>query len=112
VSEAVSRAASICDPDRLNDGVRALVESFEEDERPASAPEDLPGERESTAHELDPEGDQPAVLATAAAASWIATTREPTDDGHRVLQEGARLFFAGEVPPPVAAWLRAHGISA
>jgi hypothetical protein len=112
VAGAVARAAAICDPDRRSDGVRAFVESFEDDDRPASAGDDLSGELESTAQGIDPQRADPAVLATAAAATWIATAGEPAGDGDRVLQEGTRLFFGGEVPDGVAGWLRTRGISA
>ena len=110
MASAVTRAAAICDPDRRSDGVRALVESFEDDDRPASAAEDLSGELESTARAIDPPGEEPEVLATGAAAAWIAATGEPAGDGDRVLQEGTRLFFGGEVLDGVADWLRARGV--
>jgi hypothetical protein len=63
VAEAVRDAAQACDPEQRSDGVRALMVSFEGDERPATAAEDLAGELRSAAREIDPEGDDPAARA-------------------------------------------------
>lgn len=110
VSEVVREAAAICDPDGAETAVTALFESFEDDDRPATASEDLAGELLGTVRAIDPEGDDPAAAATAAAAVWLATNPSQGDDGDHVLREGARLVFQGDPPQPVAEWLAARGV--
>ena len=110
VADAVSRAAALADPERTEPGVTGLIESFEDDTRPATASEDLPGELRSAAEALDPDGATPAVAATAAAAAWLATNPDHADEPERTLREGARLVFGNDPPPPLSEWLAARGI--
>src|SRR4028119_475537 len=93
VAEIVRDAMALTDPAGHDDGVIALYEAFEDDDRPATAVEDLGGELGSTAGGIDPEGDSPAVEMTAAAAFWLATNPAQADDRERTLREGARLVY-------------------
>lgn len=110
VSEAVREAAAITDPGGEDGAITAFFASFEDDDRPTTAVEDLEGVLVSTARGIDPEGDDPAALATAAAAVWLATNPGQADNGEHVLREGSRLVFEGRPPEPVAEWLSARGI--
>ena len=110
VAEVVRDGAAICDPDGAEAAVTALFEAFEDDERPATAAEDLAGELLGTADAIDPEGDDPAVRMAAACAAWLATNPAQADAHDHVLREAARLVFNGEPPAPVAAWLEARGV--
>jgi hypothetical protein len=110
ISEVVREAAAICDPEGADTAVTGLFESFEDDDRPTTAAEDLQGELLSTVRGIDPEGDNPAALAAAAAAIWLATNPSQADNGDHVLREGTRLVFEGNPPEPVAEWLTARGI--
>lgn len=112
VSEVVREAAAICDPEGTETAVTGFFESFEDDDRPATAAEDLQGELLSTVQGIDPEGDNPAALAAAAAAVWLATNPGQVDNGDHVLREGVRLVFAGNPPEPLAEWLAARGVEA
>jgi hypothetical protein len=105
VAEAVERSAAICDPDGRDEAVRALIESFEDDERPATAVEDLSGDLTGAARGIDPEGDSPAAQMTVAAAVWLSTNADQADHREHVLRESARLYFEGDPPPHVADWL-------
>jgi hypothetical protein len=109
VSQVVSRAAAICDPGQGDPAVTAVLRSFEDDERPATAPEDLEGELRGTVEGIDPEADSPAAALVAASASWLATNPGDADDPERVLRESSRLFFGEDPPPAVAGWLAEHG---
>lgn len=111
VSEAVSRAAALCDPDGADGTVTALVASFELDDRPATAVDDLAGVLGSTVGGIDPEGDSPAASVAAAVAFWLAFNPDPGDDRERVLRESVRLGFGDKVPADVAGWLSAEGVS-
>lgn len=110
ISEAVREATAIVDPDGTDTAVIGFLESFEDDDRPTTAAEDLRGELLSTVQGIDPEGDDPAALAAAAAALWLATNPGQADNGDHVLREGARLVFEGNPPEPLAEWLVARGV--
>jgi hypothetical protein len=110
VAESVRDAAAICDPEGTDTVVTALFEAFEDDDRPATASEDLGGELRETVEAVDPEGDSPAGLMAVAAAVWLATNPEHEHDPDRVLQESARLVFEGDAPEHVTAWLEERGV--
>lgn len=112
VSEAVRDAVVICDADGAEEGVTAFLASFEDDDRPTTAAEDLPGELLSTARGIDANGEQPAVAATAATAAWLATNPSQSDAGDHALQEGVRLVFQGRPPEPLREWLAERGVVA
>src|SRR6476659_4254286 len=110
ISEIVREAGAIVDPQGTETAVTGFFESFEDDDRPATAAEDLQGELLSTVRGIDPEGDDPAALAAAAAAVWLSTNPSQADNGDHVLREGTRLVFDGSPPEPLAAWLGARGV--
>jgi hypothetical protein len=110
VSGAVREATAIVDPEGTETAVIALYEAFEDDDRPATAAEDLRGELLSSAEGIDPEGDSPAALAAAAAAVWLATNPAQADHGDHVLREATRLVFEGSPPDPLAEWLAIRGV--
>jgi hypothetical protein len=112
VSQAVRDAVVISDPDGSDEGVTAFLESFEDDDRPATAVEDLLGELLGTARGIDPEGDQPAVAAAAATAAWLATNPDQSDAGDHSLREGVRLAFQGRLSEPLREWLDRRGVDA
>lgn len=110
VSEVVRDAAAICDPDGSETAVTAFFASFEDDDRPTSAVEDLEVHLFRAARAIDPEGDDPAVLAAAAAAVWLAGNPGQAGDGKHVLRESVRLTFDGRPPEPLGDWLAARGV--
>jgi hypothetical protein len=110
ISEVVREATAICDPEGTDTATLGLFESFEDDDRPATAAEDLKGELLSTVRGIDPEADSPAALAAAAAAVWLATNPSQAENGDHVLREGTRLVFEGNPPEPVSEWLTARGV--
>jgi hypothetical protein len=110
VSEAVKRAAAICDPADEDPIVAGLVERYEDDDRPATSVEELAAEVEAAAREGDPAGPGPAAEMTAMAATWIATNSREADDPERVLREAARAAYDGHPPEPIGDWLRERGV--
>src|SRR3954462_15937765 len=100
---------AIVDPEGTDTAVISFFESFEDDDRPTTAAEDLQGELLSTVQGFDPDGDDPAALAAAAAAFWLATNPSQTDNGDDLLREGVPLVSAGNPPEPLAEWLAARG---
>jgi hypothetical protein len=110
VSEVVDGAVAITDPDGADIAVQALYDGFEDDDRPATAAEDLGGELAETLNAIDPDGDSAAAQMTVASAVWLATNIEQRHRREHVLREAARLRFAGDPPEPVAAWLAEQGV--
>jgi hypothetical protein len=110
VDDAVRGGARVADPEQQSEGVTALIESFEDDERPATAAEGLQGELESAVEEIDPDGLDPQVAIAAASANWLATKPDDVDDRVRAIREGVRSFYRDRVPEPVADWLNDHGL--
>ena len=108
VAEAVRRAVSACDPDDRSGAIAGFLESFEDDDRPATAAADLAEELRSTAEALDPDATQPEIWLAAATAHWLATNPGDFDQPEHAIQEGARLFFEGHPPDSVEQWLVAH----
>ncbi|MDX6625949.1 MAG: hypothetical protein QOE56_938 [Solirubrobacterales bacterium] len=110
VSEVVREGTAIADPDGTETAVSALYDGFEDDDRPATAVENLTGDLFSTLRAIDPEQDEPAAWAAAAAAIWLARHPSEADKGNHVLREGVRLVFDGKPPEPVAEWLGERGV--
>src|SRR4051794_23383937 len=111
VAEVITKAAAICDPEGDDAAARGLIDSFEDDDRPVTAVEDLAGELTSVERGIDPDQDTPAAQMTVAAAVWLSTN--PDQEHHQqehVLRESARLYFHGDPPADVAEWLREAGI--
>jgi hypothetical protein len=111
VSEVVERAAAICDPHGHDDVVNALVERFQDDDRPARSVPELWDELRAGANEADPAGLSTAAQVTAAAAVWLATNAEFGDDRERVLREAVRAAYDGRPPEPVEVWLSEQGVA-
>ena len=109
MSEVVREAAANCDPDGTETAVSALYDAFEDDDRPVSAVESLRGELLSTVRGIDPEEDEPAAWAAAAAAVWLAT-HPGQNQGDQVIREGVRRVFNGRPPEPLADWLELRGV--
>jgi hypothetical protein len=113
VSEAVRDAAALVDPGDSDDAIMALYEVYEDDDRPVTAVEDLAGTLIATAEGIDPEGDDGAVLATAAAAAWIGMHPRDRNEDHNadhVIREAVRMAFGKEAPRQVVAYLGGRGI--
>ncbi len=112
VSEVVREATAMADPNGTETAASALYDSFEDDDRPTSAVQSLRRELLSTVRAIDPEEDEPAAWAAAAAAVWLATHPSQVDKGDRVLREGVRLVFKGKPSEPLAEWLAGREIDA
>src|SRR5436853_7822324 len=110
ISEIVREATAICDPEGTDTAVLGFFESFEDDDRPATAAEDLQGELLSTVRGIDPEGDDPAAFAAAAGAVWLATNPTQADNRDNVLREGVRLVCERNPPEPLAASRAARAV--
>ena len=114
VSEAVRDGAAIVDPGDSDDAIMALYEIYEDDDRPVTAGEDLAGTLVATAEGIDPEGDDGAVLACAAAAVWLGMHPRDRNEDHdpdHVLREGVRMAFGREVPSEVRDYLSGRGVN-
>jgi hypothetical protein len=114
VSEVVREAAAITDPSGSDDAITALVEIYEDDDRPSTAVEDLLGTLLATAEGIDLEGDDGGVEVTAAAAAWLAHNPAQASGHERdhVVREAVRMAYKGKPPEGVEGWLEGRGIRA
>ena len=114
VSEVVREAAAITDPAGADDAITALVEIYEDNDRPSTAVEDLLGTLLATAEGIDLEGDDGGVEITAAAAAWLAHNQAQASGHERdhVVREGVRIAYKGKPPEAVDSWLASRGIKA
>ncbi len=114
VSEVVREAAAITDPGGADGAITALVEIYEDDDRPSTAVEDLLGTLLATAEGIDLEGDEGGVEITAAAAAWLAHNPAQANGHERdhVVREGVRIAYKGKPPAAVGDWLESRGIRA
>jgi hypothetical protein len=113
VSDAVRDAAALVDPGDGDDAITALYEIYEDDDRPVTAVEDLAGTLVATAEGIDPEGDDGALLATAAAAVWLGMHPRDRNEDHEVdhvIREGVRATFGKDAPRQLREYLESRGI--
>ena len=110
VYEVVDKAVAMTDPDGHDDAIVELLESFEDDDRPARGIEDIAEVLGSTAQGVDPEGDSPGVRVAAAVAAFLATKPEGGDDRKSTMRVAVRTAYGDDVPEPVAEWLRDEGV--
>ena len=78
-----------------------------------TAVEDLAGTLVATAEGIDPEGDDGAVLAAAAAAAWVGLNPRDRNEDHNVdhvLREGVRMAFGKDVPKQLREYLVSRGV--
>ena len=111
ISQLVSHAASLVDPEGTDPEVEGLVLAFEDDDRPARGLPGLREELQSTVEGMDPDGDSPAARMAAAVAFFLSGAPEDERDREGLLRVAARLFYGDALPDPVEQWLALQGVS-
>jgi hypothetical protein len=110
VSQAVSRATALVDPDGTDSEVEGLLLAYEDDDRPARGLPGLHEELRSTVEGMDPDEDSPAVRVAAALAFFYAGRPEAEHAAEDVVPSAVRLFYGDDgIPDFVRAWLEAAG---
>ena len=113
ISELVRRAAEVCDPDGVEEGVAHLLARFEDRDETVTSFGDVEEEIAEATGAVDPQQEDPAVTMAAAVVVYLAHRRTEIDDPpERLLQLATRAELDGTPPPPVAEWLAARGVSA
>jgi hypothetical protein len=111
LAEVVRRAAEACDPEGVEDGVWALVERLEDRDEPVTALDDVGDELAEATGAIDPQEEDPAIVMTAALATYLVYRRDEMDGpDEQLLRLAARAEFDGNPPEPVSAWLGARGV--
>jgi hypothetical protein len=113
VAEAVREGAATVDPSGADGAIGALVEIYEDDDRPATAIEDLLGTLLATAEGIDLEGDEGGVELAAASAAWLATNPSQAGGGHEhshILREATRIAYKDHPPAQVVNFLANRGV--
>jgi hypothetical protein len=111
LAEVVRRAAEACDPEGVEDGVWALVERLEDRDEPVTALDDVGDELAEATGAIDPQEEDPAIVMTAALATYLVYRRDEMDTpDEQLLRLAARAEFDGNPPEPVSAWLAGRGV--
>jgi hypothetical protein len=111
LADVVHRAAEVCDPNGANDGVTDLLGRFEDRDEPVTAEADVEEEIAEAKGAIDPQDEDPAVVMTAAVATYLAFRRTEIDrDPEELLRLAARAEFDGHPPGDVRAWLAERGV--
>ena len=111
LADVVHRAAEVADPEGHNDGVSDLLRRFEDRDEPVTAERDVALEIAEAKGAIDPQDEDPVVVAMAAVATYLAFRRtEMERDREELLRLAARSEFDGHPPQPVADWLSQQGV--
>jgi cell pole-organizing protein PopZ len=111
LAEVVHRAVEVCDPEGAEEGPAELLRRFEDRDEPVTAEADVEQEIAEVKGAIDPQDEDPAVVMTAAVATYLAFRRTELDrDRPELLRLAARAEFDGEPPAPVAGWLAEQGV--
>jgi hypothetical protein len=111
VSDVVRRAVALVDPEGRDEIAPEVLIAYEDDDRAVvGLGDDLREELRTTAEGLDPEAGSGAAAVAAATAFFLATQPEGGPNDAATIREGVRVFWGGQPPDHVVAWLRDHGI--
>jgi hypothetical protein len=115
LADVVHRAAEVVDPEGHEDGVWDLLRRFEDRDEPvtAEAAADVELEIAEAKGAIDPQDEDPAVVMTAAVATYLAYRRtEIDDDPDELLRLAARAEFDAKPSEIVTRWLDERGVKA
>ena len=111
VAQIVHRAALVCDPEGLNDGVSHLLARFEDDDEPVVGAIAFDQRLDEAAGAVDPQREDPAVVMAVAVIRYLAHRRDELGDvRENILRLAARSEFDGRPPAEVLDWLTAEGV--
>lgn len=111
VSQLVHRAAEVCDPAGVNDGVAGLLARFEDDDEPVVGAIAFDQRLAEARGAVDPEEEDPAVTMAVAVVLYLAHRRDALEaEREDILRLAARAELDGRPPPEVADWLAAEGV--
>ena len=112
VSDVVDRAVEVCDPTGDDPACQELLLRFEDVDEPVTATAALNARISEAASTIDPEGEDPAFLMTAAVSTYLAFRRQEfRHEPKQILRLAARAEFEGRPPQHVADWLDARGVA-
>jgi hypothetical protein len=110
LAEVVHRAVEVADPEGAEEGPGELLRRFEDRDEPVTAEADVEGEIAEVKGAIDPQDEDPAVVMTAAVATYLAFRRTELErDRVELLRLAARAEFDGKPPENVASWLAGQG---
>ena len=105
------RAARVVDPADEDPDLGSFELTFEDDDEPIRALDDVPERVRGVLHGLDPEQQSGALQMAGALTTYLAFRRDElhTDDDE-LLRLAARAEWKGHPPDSVATWLAAQGL--
>jgi hypothetical protein len=112
VAQIVHRAAQVCDPEGVNDGVSDLLVRFEDDDEPVVGAIAFERRLDEAVGAVDPQAEDPAVIMAAAVIRYLAHRRDELDDTREdILRLAARAELDATPPAAVSEWMAAQGVS-
>jgi hypothetical protein len=111
LAEVVHRAVEVTDPERAQEGPAELLRRFEDRDEPVTGEADVEQEIAEVKGAIDPQDEDPAVVMTAAVATYLAFRRTEIErDRIELLRLTARAEFDGKPAENVAQWLAEQGV--
>jgi hypothetical protein len=112
VSDLVRRAVEICDPADEDAALGDFERALEDDDRPASAVDNLDEHLAVIVEGIDPDIENPAVSMAVAVVLYLARRRDEIDDDPEdILRLAARAEWKGDPPSAVLDWLAERGVT-
>ena len=111
LAEVMHRAVEVVDPEGAEEGPSDLLRRFEDRDEPVTAEAHVEEEIAEVKGAIDPQDEDPAVVMTAAVATYLAFRRTELErEPEELLRLAARAEFHGEPPANVAEWLAVQGV--
>ena len=108
--EVVHRAVEVTDPSG-EFGVADLLSYVEDSDEPVTAHQDVEEDLAELKGRVDPQDEDPAMMAAVAVATYLAFRRdELNDDPGNILRLAIRAEYDGRPPDNVRSWLDEQGV--
>jgi hypothetical protein len=112
VSEIVSRAVEICDPDDEDPVLGDFQRALEDDDRPVTAVQNLEEHLAMVLDGMGPDAQGPSLDMAVATVLYLAHRRDEYDgDPGEVLRLTARAEWKGDPPHVIVDWLAQRGVA-
>jgi hypothetical protein len=109
--DVVRRAVDVTDPSG-EFGVGDLLQYVEDNDEPVTAHAHIEEELAEIKGRVDPQDEDPAVMAAIAVATYLAFRRDEIDDDPGdILRLAIRAEFDGNPPDNLRAWLEEQGVA-
>ena len=108
--QVVHRAVEVTDPSG-EFGVADLLRYVEDSDEPVTAHQDIEEDLAELKGRVDPQDEDPAMMAAVAVATYLAFRRDELDDEPgNIIRLAIRAEYDGHPPDNVRSWLEEQGV--